>query len=961
MTQVHAEGHLTLDLSPEEHAFIHDNPVIRVSNETDWPPFDFTIGNQPFGMSIDVVNILTERLSLEVEYVNGFRWNELYEMFKNREIDVLQSVYHTESRVQHGFFTEAYYSDKTVFIVSDEAPDIKDIQELSGKILAVPKGWAYEQHIVQNYPEINLLTVRNMEQAFRAVQRKKADAAIELSAVARYMIEKKFMDGLKISGWFRQYDDNEQRSLHLLVRNDWPVLHGMFEKALRSITPGDIHVLKQKWLGVNDLAPAFKIVLTREEKMFLDAHPVMTVASEMDWPPFDFVKNGEPTGFAIDYLKILGSIIGVEFEFVNGYTWPELLEMGRKKQVDIFPGLWKSPEREAFLAFTQSYIDLIKVLAVRKDIENIDSLSDMQGHSIALPRGYVLTDLILEKYPQQEFVMVDNPTDGLKLVSIGKADGFIGSLGVINHIIKQHFIDNINVISEVQIDAPLPLYMAVREDWPVLAGILNKAMDTVTSEQFSDIARKWIGQVDAPVNLPGLTQSEKIFLENKERISLCVQARFIPFESMDVARSYKGIVADFYALLSEKIGCPIEAVMAGSAADGLACLTHGDCDMISIAGDQVRQSGQVLLTAPYFEYPLVIATDRRAIYIEAIDNLPEDASIGLSKEAHFFDAVTALYPSVTFVPVENTLEGLLAVQRGDLFGLVDTAPKIGYHIQNKEMVDLKISGELSYHVAFQAAVQKDNQILLQIMDKAVKAVTEEEKKQIFQTWMTLKYEQGFDYTSLWQILFFVGAAGVFFLYRHVSLTRYNVRLAGLNQELTEANKKLEIISYLDGLTGIANRRKFDSVMQNEWDRCRRTQSFLTLILLDIDYFKLYNDRYGHLEGDDCLKQVAGTISRIPSRPGDFVARYGGEEFAVILPETGVKGAEQIALKILSDIYQMKIPHKDSDVSDYLTVSLGVACVIPGREITINQFVDMADQLLYGAKSAGRNQYNLLTL
>ncbi len=194
--------------------------------------------------------------------------------------------------------------------------------------------------------------------------------------------------------------------MHILVRPDWPILHQMLEKALLTLTPGDIAALEYKWLG--EIRPGVDgaLNLTQEEKAFLDTHPKIRVANELDWPPFDFIQNGEPAGFAIDYVRLLAEIIGLELEFINGHTWSQLLEKGRQKEIDLFPGLWKSPDREEFLAFTRPYIQLIKVLVTRKDVTSVKSLADMTHRKIALPAGYTLTEIIMDHYPGLDYVMV---------------------------------------------------------------------------------------------------------------------------------------------------------------------------------------------------------------------------------------------------------------------------------------------------------------------------------------------------------------------------------------------------------------------------------------------------------------------------------------------------------------------------------------------------------------------------
>ncbi|MCA1793289.1 MAG: diguanylate cyclase, partial [Desulfobacteraceae bacterium] len=430
-----------------------------------------------------------------------------------------------------------------------------------------------------------------------------------------------------------------------------------------------------------------------------------------------------------------------------------------------------------------------------------------------------------------------------------------------------------------------------------------------------------------------------------------------PFEALNENGEYQGILADFYDLVGKKTGVPIQAVKTDSPDDARNHIKTGACDMISIVTPNDIDSELITATTPYIAYPLVIATDSKALYINTIETIAEK-SIGISKTAPFFHDMTTRYPDINFIPVDTVEKGLAGVQNGTLFALVDTAPKIGFHIQEHQMVDLKISGEMPYQIMFQAGISKNEPLLTGIFEKAIHSVTDEEKKRIFQTWMTLKYERGFDYSLLWKILLVLGIIGFFVMYRHISVSRYNTRLAGLNRELKAANKKLETISYLDGLTGIPNRRKFDTVLEDEWKRCERTGQVLTLMMLDIDYFKPFNDRYGHLEGDDCLKEVAKTIEGLPGRPGDFVGRYGGEEFAIVLPGTDEAGAKQLAQKILTRIQELQIPNKGSEVSPYLTVSIGGISALPNRAIPGTWFLNKADQLLYEAKQGGRNQYRL---
>lgn len=163
----------------------------------------------------------------------------------------------------------------------------------------------------------------------------------------------------------------------------------------------------------------------------------------------------------------------------------------------------------------------------------------------------------------------------------------------------------------------------------------------------------------------------------------------------------------------------------------------------------------------------------------------------------------------------------------------------------------------------------------------------------------------------------------------------------------------------DGLTGIHNRRRFDDHLQRAWSQCVREKRPIALLLADIDHFKAFNDRYGHQAGDEALKAVAGALSRFARRPLDLAARYGGEEFAIILYDTGREHAVRIGEEILEAVRKLGIPHQDSGAAPVLTISLGIACVVPAARRSWAGVVQLADQALYAAKDGGRNRAELL--
>jgi diguanylate cyclase (GGDEF)-like protein len=189
------------------------------------------------------------------------------------------------------------------------------------------------------------------------------------------------------------------------------------------------------------------------------------------------------------------------------------------------------------------------------------------------------------------------------------------------------------------------------------------------------------------------------------------------------------------------------------------------------------------------------------------------------------------------------------------------------------------------------------------------------------------------------------------------------RTEALNEskiELEKANYTLEQMARRDPLTGLWNRRHYNETIELEWRRCLRHQKPITIMVLDIDYYKMYNDCYGHVAGDECLIKIAQTIEVLFGRSSDLVVRYGGEEFVIVMPEAGETQAIQMARKVLKSIEALNIPHELSPIAPRVTVSIGVASMVPEDHRSYGDLLLSADKALYQAKSAGRNRYHYFT-
>ena len=174
-------------------------------------------------------------------------------------------------------------------------------------------------------------------------------------------------------------------------------------------------------------------------------------------------------------------------------------------------------------------------------------------------------------------------------------------------------------------------------------------------------------------------------------------------------------------------------------------------------------------------------------------------------------------------------------------------------------------------------------------------------------------------------------------------------------QIFKQRKAIEGLVMFDGLTGIYNRRAYDEFIEVEWKRAKRENAYISMALLDIDYFKKYNDNYGHLMGDEVLKLLATTIRSTQCRGTDYFARYGGEEFAFVMPMTEAEGAQSVAKKVLATVNDIKIPHQFSEIAGHITISIGGTTAKPKNDDELSTFVDLADKMLYLSKNEGRNR------
>lgn len=489
-----------------------------------------------------------------------------------------------------------------------------------------------------------------------------------------------------------------------------------------------------------------------------------------------------------------------------------------------------------------------------------------------------------------------------------------------------------------------------------------------------------------------LNAEERAWLsKHQSRLVLAVETGYAPFVFIDAEGKPAGLAHDYIRLIESKLGVQFKQRRFSSLDEIFQKVRSGEIHIVNAVTRTPAREKFLSMTEAYVSVPNVIIVRK-----DHAGQMQEYELSGMKVSLVKSYAITEHMTNrgLHFIPdlVPDDLSALLNVSFGRSDAAVIDLATASYLISEKGIANLRVAGEVAYDIRLSIATPLDEPVLSGILNKGLNAITDAERLEIKQRWINASKTQSiFQQRQFWIIVgSVVGVALAILaiilvwnrtLRRQVALrtealvkeqealkesqarnlalvTSYNreleTQIAERTAALSEANRKLQQLSELDGLTGIANRRKFDFVLEREWRRAIREHHPLSLLMLDIDHFKEYNDQYGHPEGDHCLQQVAAVLSVSMQRAGDVVARYGGEEFVVILPGLNAHSACEVAEKIRLAVQNMKLPHQRNP-SSVVTISIGVASAFPGQEMEPSTLVLQADASLYQAKREGRNR------
>lgn len=534
-----------------------------------------------------------------------------------------------------------------------------------------------------------------------------------------------------------------------------------------------------------------EIVLTEAEQAYLEQRPVLKVQNLATFPPFNFYEGGQAKGYSIDYMNLVGELLGVQIEFVSNKPWHEYLQMLKAGELDLIPHIAITEERKAFVDFSSfSHVIYTTGFAVNNAVQ-IRTAEDLKGKVIAVVNESFLHTFLAQRYPDLKLLLTASTSEAAKAAAIGQADAVVGSLPALNFYIEKDWLSTLKIAPVEDIELPeikeLPMGVAKGND--LLRSILEKAHAEIPPSQISQLKQKWMNQGPQELLDAGLSEEEKSYLADKARLKVCIDPNWMPLEGRVNGR-HSGMTADYMAHFQKFIGIPMRFINSSSWSESLKAGESGKCDLFSLIMRTEEREAFLSFSKPYMTIPLVLVTDISQPFISELSILRQK-KIGVAEGFAIKPQLQMAFPHLDFVDVKNAEDGMRKVSRGELFGYADALPVTGYLIQDHYFGELKVSGRFEESWQLSLGVDKNQPLLSSIFDKAIRQLALEDHQRIQNRWLAINYQQGIDYGLIWKIAFVFLVVAALLIYRNRSVARLNRKLEVANKAIVARQKMVD--------------------------------------------------------------------------------------------------------------------------------------------------------------------------
>jgi len=923
---------------------------LTVVMDADYAPFTLLdAAGQPAGLFVDIWKLWARKTGRPVRFLAA-PWTEGLEALRSGAADIHSGLFESEERKAWMEFSAPFYHIATRLFTPTGTTAPHSLEGLAGLRVGAYRGTFQEDYLRRVHPRVETLAFASMESALQALAAGRIQAFLGEALPVRASLRNMGMSG-RIGAQAMLFD----RPVCAAVRQGRAELRALVDRGLAAISEEEYAALEARW--IEDPAERIfrpgsgRINLSPAEREFLRRHPTLRLGVSDALPPVAWVEEeaGRPEfkGLAADYARLLAERLGVRLEPRLDLSLDSALERAAAGEVDFFPALAKTPERSGFLVFTPPYLVFPQVIVTRSDAAFVAGPDDLAGKTVAAAPGQMDISWLAREHPEIRLLDVPTVPESLQAVATGQADAAIINVAMTGYWIPRLGLTNLKVAAPAG-GPDIALRLGVRTELAPLAGILEKALASLTPAEREAVRRRWL-----PVQVEEAFASRRIWRTGLQVGGAALAAlalvllwtrqirireeRFkgLTEQSLDITLAFdpeRGVVYQSPSLRAvlgygpdELMGARAESLFHPDDLPGLAQARSA----LAASGSAARLVHRLRRkdgTWVSFESNLVDLTANRALRALVLHGRDITARL---------EAEEALRRSEIRYELALSAAGVGAWDRdlksGEIVWSGNVEPMFGL---------LPGSFGRTYPDFLALVHPGDREAVMEAGRRCLAGDGE--------------------YRAEYRVLRPDGRECWILARGDVIRDRQGrpARLMGVLQDMTERHRleaDLVRLATLDELTRLPNRRHFLEQARREVERSRRYGSSLSLLMVDADRFKDINDTHGHAGGDAVLRALAETGRRL-LRETDVMGRLGGEEFALLLPETDPSQARVVAERLCGAVRALAVPLPGGGTAG-LTVSVGVAALGPGVE-NLDELMRRADSALYAAKQRGRDRVEM---
>lgn len=738
-----------VSFTDDEKAWILEHPLLRVPSSTLYAPFDFLEDGLPAGLSIDYVKLIAQKVGLKVEYIKYKNSPESLEGAMNKEVDLIHSSGKTPKKESDFLFSQPYFKETFANYGRTGSEKITNIVDLKKLRIGIVKSHVVGDVYKNKYPDFDLTEYDNYMDVKSALLLNEVDVFTGNHSIVEFFITHHNVPGLEKIG-----DDFVMGSitndLHIAVQKDNQMLMNIISKGMSLVSDDELRAITKNWAELPPIS--YDINLTAEEQAWILKHGAIKVSNNMLNAPFDFVVAGQPAGISIDYLNLLARKVGLKIDYVNFGNFPSVLDGAMNNEVDMIHSISRNLEREKSFLFSEPYMEVSLGTYGRIGSDTINSVDDLVGKRVGVLEKNFITEAYRQSNPDLNLIALPNYREAIYALTKGEIDVFSGDVATIEYYISLNNIQGITIIGNDNVTKDKPFYQhfAVQKDSPMLVNIINKAMASVTDDEFDRITEKWMRNENINHDI-GLTQAELNWLADNKIIITASARDNAPYDFINENGKIDGLYGDYLYEISRRLNIQFVWASNESWNEGLQKIISSEADVVTGATRTANREEYLLFSEMFVGAQSAIYSHANGIHFANMESL-RGYTVAEVRGTADIVYLKENYPDIEIVEVDSINEAIELLSTGVVDAYTGDNLTTSPAILKANIDNLIISGVAPYNFGNGLGIRKDLPLLASSIQKAITDINLTRRQEIFHKWTLLRFIPSTDYGYLWNVL-----------------------------------------------------------------------------------------------------------------------------------------------------------------------------------------------------------------